>query len=160
MAADRVEQSDWTDPDPITWVAALDRAITANGPETVLVAHSLGVLTVAQWAARRSRARVSGAFLVAPPDPDFCAIDAIARFSGAIDSTLDFPAVLVGSENDHYATLDRVQSMARNWRCEFWNAGRVGHINVASGHGPWFEGRARLDDFLISLSRMPSVVAA
>ena len=65
----RVEQRDWWSPQCSEWVAALERAVTASGPDTVLVAHSLGCGLVAHWAAQ-TRQRIRAAMLVAPPDPE------------------------------------------------------------------------------------------
>lgn len=51
----RVEQRDWDRPVCAEWVAALDAAVRAAGPQAVLVAHSLGCLAVAHWAAQPLR---------------------------------------------------------------------------------------------------------
>ena len=48
----RVEQDDWNDPRPDVWVGRLDRAITGSSKPVVLLAHSLGCLTVVHWVAR------------------------------------------------------------------------------------------------------------
>ena len=47
----RLAQADWETPRCVDWVAALDEAV-ARGPQgVVLVAHSLGSILVAHWAA-------------------------------------------------------------------------------------------------------------
>ncbi|ROP58708.1 hypothetical protein EDF19_3741 [Curtobacterium sp. PhB115] len=97
-AAVRIEPASWAEPDPADWRDAITRAVAACPAPPVLVAHSLGVLAVADWLAagaahatraahaagaahatgaagtdgtnRTTRPAVAGAFLVAPPDPD------------------------------------------------------------------------------------------
>ena len=65
----RVEQQDWLTPQRRDWVQALEQAIAAERSPVILIAHSLGCVTVAHWAAQASPAllrRVRGALLVAP----------------------------------------------------------------------------------------------
>ena len=51
-----------------------------------------------------------------------------------------FPAVVVASTNDAFSTIDRARLLARVWGAGFVDAGACGHINVASGFGPWPQG--------------------
>ena len=67
----RVEQADWLTPRREDWVAALAEAIAADSTPVILIAHSLGCITVAHWAATASLnflRQVRGALLVAPSD--------------------------------------------------------------------------------------------
>jgi hypothetical protein len=64
----RVEQADWNNPVVADWVERLDEAVRAAPAPPVLVAHSLGCLTVVHWAAGTRTAQAAGALLVAPPD--------------------------------------------------------------------------------------------
>lgn len=67
----RVEQQDWLNPQRGDWVAALNQAIAADPRPLILIAHSLGCVTVAHWAAQAPvelLRRVRGALLVAPAD--------------------------------------------------------------------------------------------
>ena len=65
----RVEQHDWMHPLRGDWTARLEEVVVdADGP-VVLVAHSLGCILTAWWAAHSAHAqRVVGALLVAPGD--------------------------------------------------------------------------------------------
>lgn len=145
-----LHQQDWENPDLQDWVEQLEAAIAALGQrqELLLVAHSLGCITVAHWAAQSSQrhlARIAGALLVAPADVERERVPAaLARFAPIPDQTLPFPSILVGSENDTAASLPRAATLARVWGSDFINAGRVGHINVGSGHHRWNEGKALL----------------
>src|ERR1700755_1324778 len=60
MRCTRVEQRDWDRPVLSDWVETLERAVLAAPGEVVLVAHSLGCITVAHWAATGSVQRVRG----------------------------------------------------------------------------------------------------
>ena len=59
----RFEPKSWDQPLRSDWVEALENSVAALGPDTILVAHSLGCLTVAHWAAQ-TRLRVKAALLV------------------------------------------------------------------------------------------------
>jgi len=48
----RVEQTDWLTPRREDWVAELERSVASDTRPVVLVAHSLGCITVALWAAQ------------------------------------------------------------------------------------------------------------
>lgn len=145
-----LEQDNWAAPALDLWVARLHEAVRAAPGPLVLVAHSLGCITVAHWAQHYSEDKVLGALLVAPADverPD--APPALRPFAPIPLDALPFPTLLVGSENDRAASLQRVRFLASAWQADFVNAGRAGHINVASGHQHWEQGRALLSEWLI-----------
>ena len=146
----RVEQHDWMRPLRGDWSARLQETVVdASGP-VVLVAHSLGCILTAWWAAHSSHAhRVRGALLVAPGDveqPDLAA--QIHGWAPIARQALPFPAVLVGSRNDPYCSLERAQGLAAAWGAQFVDAGALGHINAESGLADWPEGRALLQPLL------------
>jgi predicted alpha/beta hydrolase family esterase len=142
-----VEQRDWERPDRAEWVATLAAAIArAPGPVT-LVAHSLGAVTVAHWAALATptRAKVTGALLVAPPDMERAGlIPDAAGFSRVPTTPLPFRGILVASDNDPYIMLDTARSLAERWGCQFVALTGAGHINADAGFGPWPAGEALL----------------
>lgn len=61
---------------------------------------------------------------------------------------LPFPSILAVSENDPCLPLDLAARLSRAWRSEIVNAGRRGHIDIASRHGPWIEGEHLLEDLI------------
>lgn len=154
----RVEMENWDDPSRATWVAGLDRAVRATPGHPVLVGHSLGCLAIAWWADGIGRDRVDrigGALLVAPPDVDRPNVDRrLQRFAPTPQQELPFPAILVGSRDDPYATIERSRAMAEDWGAVFVDAGQAGHINARSGLGNWLAGQ-RLLDRLIDLAWHP-----
>jgi predicted alpha/beta hydrolase family esterase len=138
--ARRVVERDWDHPDRAEWVAALDRAVAEAGPGTVLVAHSLGCLQVAHWAAGGDR-RIGAALLVAPPDPEAPGFpDVVTGFSPLPMMPLPFPSILVASTNDPYGTFSFATKCARAWGARLIDAGALGHINAESALGDWPEG--------------------
>ena len=140
----RVQQRDWNHPICSEWVDVLERSVAQAGEHVVLVAHSLGCLLVAHWAAQ-TKLKVKGAMLVAPPSPT--AVPSADIFATAASGFLpipmqpfNFPSITVGSTNDSYSDLDFTQSCAAAWGSRFIKAGAVGHINTRSGVGEWREG--------------------
>lgn len=136
-----VEQAEWWEPDADDWVSTLDQAARLTTRPVVLVAHSLAVSAVAH-AGPRLPNNVRGAFLVAPTDVELspAAPEATHVFRPIPRDPLPFPSMVVASSNDPYVSLERAVEFANCWGSDFHNAGEAGHINVASGHGPWPEG--------------------
>ncbi len=130
-------------------VEAIERALAAIDGPVVLVAHSAGVLMVAHWAARHTRP-IAGALLVTPPDldapwpPQYPRPEVLAArgWKPLPRAPLPFPSIVAASRNDHLASLASVRSLAADWGSTLVDLGEVGHMNPASGHGPWPEGPA------------------
>lgn len=138
----RLSVADWDRPDLETWIAGLDRLVAGFNEPPLLVAHSLGCLLVAHWA---GRAPVTGALLVAPPDPNGPAFPAEAVSFGPIPRRpLPFPAIIVASSNDPYGSIDHAAGLASAWGADLAPAGALGHINGASGLSEWQWGRQLL----------------
>ncbi len=140
----RVEQASWSEPRLSDWATTLEKAVRAAPAPVVLVAHSLACALVAHWARAGTTARVAVALLVAPADVDAIEDIELRSFAPMPLERLPFPSWVVASENDPFVALDRARSFARAWGARFLEAGRCGHINVASGHGPWPDGEALL----------------
>lgn len=148
---ERVQQRNWDRPDRDEWVRTLDDAIATQSQPVVLAAHSLGCSLVAQWA-KESGCAVAGAFLVAPSDVEAPGYPEEGRsFATMPLARLPFPSLVVASSNDEYVSLERARQFADAWGSELRVIGDAGHINGASGHGPWPEGEAMLLDFCASL---------
>lgn len=127
-------------------VADLDRAVAeANGPVT-LVAHSAGVLVTVHWATRHATAGgIRGALLATPPDladelPPAYPRLAELRAAGWLPvpgTPLPFPSLVAASTDDPLGDPGRVRAMAADWGASVVELGPVGHLNPASGFGPW-----------------------
>jgi len=145
----RVVQTEWDAPRCGDWVACLDAALLGVRHPVVLVAHSSACALVAHWAVSTPpahHARVRGALLVAPSDPlgpNYP--EGPEGFAPVPLVPLPFPSIVVASDDDPYVTLAQAEVFARAWGSELVALPNAGHINVASGFGPWPEGLALLD---------------
>ncbi|TDW74335.1 hypothetical protein EDF51_101344 [Curtobacterium sp. PhB25] len=170
----RIAPASWGEPDPGDWRDAISRAVASCAESPVLVAHSLGVLAVADWLAAAAPAAadaadaaaadavdaagaagpaVAGAFLVAPPDPSAPGFPAAAsgfavpRPIPAGTAAARVPTRLVVSDDDPYCTADRALAFAETMGAAVLRVGPLGHVNVASGVGAWPAGRELLGAF-------------
>lgn len=151
--ARRVVQADWENPEPEAWRAAVLEAVRAATRPVVLMAHSLGVIAVVGAAPALPTGRVRGAFLVAMPDVEEGEVPEVVRaFAPVSRDPLPFPALLVASRSDPYCTYERAEDFAYAWGAAIVDAGEAGHLNAASGHGPWPEGLMRLAGFMKGLT--------
>lgn len=132
------------DLDCATKVAAIEREAQAVEGPLLIVAHSGGIVMLAHWA-RQTRRPVLGALLAAPPDferpmpegyPTVEQLDA-SGWLPVPRERLPFPSIVAGSRNDPLADYERVADMARDWGSRLVDLGEVGHLNPASGFGPW-----------------------
>src|SRR5690606_6593557 len=144
----RVEQADWLTPRRDDWVAELERSVASDARPVVLVAHSLGCITVAHWAAQAPQEllrRVRGALLVAPADVQRSNCpEPLRNFAPIPRQPLPFASLLVGSDNDTAASAARAVELGRDWGSDTAILAGAGHINVKSGHHRWEQGFAYL----------------
>ncbi len=138
-----------------TRVEAIERAAQSIDGPVLMVAHSGGCIMVAHWAARSTRP-IAGALLAAPPDferpmPEGYPTLAELEASGWLPvprARLPFPSIVGASRNDPLADHARAAELAQAWGSELVDLGQVGHLNPASGFGPW----PRAHDFIARLS--------
>ena len=147
----RVQQHEWLRPLRGDWSIQLQEAVLDSDREVVLVAHSLGCILTAWWAAHSplAKTRVKAALLVVPGDPAQPLLrTALPGWLPVAQERLPFPSMVVGSESDPYCTLERAQQMAQAWGAAWVNAGPAGHINSDSGLGDWDAGHALLQQLM------------
>jgi hypothetical protein len=138
----RMEMSDWLSTSPVEWESALQRALAPLPAPVVVIAHSLGCITIARYAARGGRG-IAGAFLVAPADVELAPDLPMLRGFGPIPrERLPFPALVVASTDDPYAALPRSTEFAAAWGAELRVIGAARHINSDSDLGAWVAGQA------------------
>ena len=125
-------------------VEAIEREARAIEGPIVIVAHSGGCIAVAHWA-RRTRRAVHAALLATPPDFEttmpagYPSLEALGA-GGWLPmprERLPFRSIVATSRNDPLASCERVLALAAAWGSECVDLGAVGHLNPASGHGPW-----------------------
>lgn len=153
-----------TDLDCRARVQALERAVAAINEPVLLVAHSGGCIMVAHWAAQtRQAGRVHAALLATPPDferplpegyPTLEQLDAAGWFP-VPKQPLPFPSLVATSDDDPLGERSRIEALAACWGCQLLHLGAVGHLNPASGYGPWPQALRLVQ----ALSRTPPVLS-
>lgn len=124
------------------WVATLaDVASAAAGAPITFVCHSLGCWAVDHLFTERGLLGAQAALLAAPPSPYL--------LFGPVDSFLPPPCrrevwaplaartLLVGGDNDELSTAEELEDIAHKLGVGTRIIPGAGHINLASGHGPW-----------------------
>lgn len=150
-------------------VVAIEHALSLIDGPVVVVAHSGGCVMMVHWAAvTRQAHRVAACLLATPPDFDhpmpagYPSLDSL-RAGGWLPvprARLPFRSLVAASRNDPLASFERVQDLARDWGSEFEDLGLVGHLNPASGFGPWDRAEALiqcLSQDATTISRPPPV---
>ncbi|HEY1879266.1 MAG TPA: alpha/beta hydrolase [Caulobacteraceae bacterium] len=149
-------------------VAALEATLAQVEGPVILVAHSAGVMIVVHWAqlatGKAASREIAGALLATPPDiasalpagyPTLEALDD-GGWRPIPRARLPFPSLVAVSSNDPLAARERAVGMARDWGSEIVDLGEVGHLNPASGFGPWPKGR----ELIASLTQAADVASA
>ncbi len=121
-----------------------DAVQSINGP-VVLVAHSGGAVATAHWARRTRATSIQGALLATPPlfasplGPEFPALAEFQSHGWAPvpRAPLPFPSILAASRNDPLGDYEGVCELAQAWGARVFDLGHSGHLNPASGFGPW-----------------------
>lgn len=142
-----VEQRSWSAPSPEAWLATIAMAAMIH-PGAVLVGHSLGVVAIARLLSEWPQVQVRGALLVAPAEPSRSL--RTAGFGHVAERALGVPVIVAASRNDPWMEQDRARRLSEAWGADFVDMGDAGHINVASGFGPWPEGQALRDVLLLA----------
>jgi predicted alpha/beta hydrolase family esterase len=145
---------------------AIDRALDSIDGPVIIVAHSAGCMMVAHWALRRARPILG---LACGPrrcgNPDACRLppkDVLAAhgWTPIPRQRLPFPTLLAASSNDPLTQLERARGFARDWGSELVELGPQGHLNPASGHGPWPQAKQLIEDLQARIeARQPEPTA-
>lgn len=144
----RVIQDDWNQPCRQAWIDRLDQAITNTAGDIVLIGHSCGAVTVAQWAACNTSDKIKAIVVVAPADVDArTALTAIRQQRPLPDKALSAPSLLICSDNDEHLSLPRAHQLASVWGSEIKVIPGAGHIHTAAGYGEWLNGERLIQHF-------------
>lgn len=135
------ELPDPTEPQRDAWVAELRRLVEAAPTPVIFVCHSLGCWAVDHLLAERGADNVQAALLVAPPSPYllFEPVESFLPPPRQRDAWAPIAAqsLVIGSDDDDFTTLDEFAEIASDLGIAFEPLSGAGHINVASGYGPW-----------------------
>ena len=138
------ELSDPATPQKDVWVAELRTVVDAaarRGDPVTFLCHSLGCWAVDHLLTEHGTAGVRGALLVAPPSP-FLVFEPVDSFlppprRADVGAPLASRTLLVGSDNDDYASAEELEDVARRIGVPSRILPGAGHINIAAGYGPW-----------------------
>ena len=153
QGAVRVVQDDWVTPSRAAWVATLEKLVLDSPGPVIVAAHSLGCIATTHLS-EAAAARIQGALLVAPADPERRAV--LNDFAPVPFAPLPYRSILVASSNDPFCPVRLAGAYARAWGSEFVRMQNAGHINIESGHGDWPLGLALLQ----SLTDEPTALMA
>ena len=150
----RVQQQDWNKPVLHEWIEQFVKTVQAIQEPIQIVAHSFGCLTTVAALAQHPELnqKIKNLVLVAPANPTRFGDAGFARESQNDyqqyfhQLKLQVPTQMIISENDPWLNFQDALQLAKAWKIRPKNLGQVGHINVASGFGPFPE----IYDFLIS----------
>lgn len=151
--AKRVEQKDWDNPDFDDWLSRIQSAVEQASQPVVLIAHSLGVIAAIHAAKNFPHQKVAGGYFVAPPNIEKIStlMPAVKPFGNVPTDPLNFPSIVVASQNDPHCDFKSAEDMSFAWGSKFEDAGESGHINDKSGQGPWPEGLLSFAGFMARL---------
>ena len=116
---------------------------TDGARPVVLVGHGAGVHAIVRAAADADVSRVRGAFLVNP--------SSAWNLPAPPRNPLPFPSILIASRDDPHASFEEMHDLGLDWGAHVVDAGQIGRVDAASGHGPWPEGLMRFGAFLARL---------
>ena len=150
----RVQQQDWNKPVLHEWIEQFVKTVKSIQEPIQIVAHSFGCLTTVAALAQHPELnqKIKNLVLVAPANPARFGDAGFARESQNDyqqyfhQLKLQVPTQMIISENDPWLNFQDALQLAKAWKIRPKNLGQVGHINVASGFGPFPE----IYDFLIS----------
>ncbi len=140
-----VDLSNPSRPNPAVWETELASTILHH-PDCILVGHSLGAVLVARILTKWPQLKVRAALLVAPAETR--GSDRIGHFGPISERPLHVPTRVIASRNDPWMTYARSADLASAWDAEVVDLGFAGHINVASGFGPWAGGKWHRDELI------------
>ena len=141
----RVQQDDWITPSRKAWIASITQTILSQPGLVVIAAHSLGCIATTHLPVE-AVARIQGALLVAPADPERRGV--LADFAPVPYQALPYRSILVASNNDPFCPVRTAGAYARAWGSEFVRLQNAGHINVEAGFGQWPLGLALLHSLM------------
>jgi len=136
--------ADPASPQKDVWVGELQQVVaaaTARNEPVTFVCHSLGCWAVDHLLTEHGSAGVHAALLVAPPSP-FLVFEPVDSFlppprKAAVWAPLADRTLLVGSDDDDYASAEEFEDVARTLSVPCRIMPGAGHINIAAGYGPW-----------------------
>jgi len=135
------ELSDPLAPSREVWVRELSAIVDSSPTPVTFVAHSLGCWAVDHLLAARGAANIRAALLVAPPSP-YSLFEPIQSFlppprSPEAWEPIRDRTLVLGTDDDEYASEDEFEELAHRIGAPCDILPGKGHLNAASGFGPF-----------------------
>jgi predicted alpha/beta hydrolase family esterase len=156
----RVHQN-WDEPILAYWAENVRNSIDKCNGKVWIIAHSFGCLAAILAGIDRYK-NIAGAMLVAPADPERFTLGGVLEESELDGSEsirslipthpLPFPTLVIASDDDPWMQASKVQLWSDIWNSEFISLPSAGHINTASGFGPWDAGLTLFNNFQVAQS--------
>lgn len=130
-----------TAPQKDVWVRELQHIVDSSPTPVTFVAHSLGCWAVDHLLNARGTGNVHAALLVAPPSP-YLLFEAVDSFlpppqNASAWAPIAARSLLVGSDDDDFTSPEEFEQISRKLGVGLHLLSGAGHINTASGYGPW-----------------------
>ncbi|MEN0000874.1 MAG: alpha/beta hydrolase [Pseudomonadota bacterium] len=129
-------------------------AIKQASSPSVIIAHGAGVVAtrhaIEEQNVQEIVEKIKGVIFVAPPDltHDAWQQTGLAHLTDYPSTPMPVPSFVIASRTDPYASHEKSNELASDWGSLFLDAGESGHIDEASGHGPWPEGLMVFAEFM------------
>lgn len=135
------ELPDPESPHKEVWVGELRRWRDRSSTPVLFVCHSLGCWAVDHLLAGDGSDNVRGALLVAPPSP-YLLFEPVESFLPPPQrreawAPIAASSLMVGSDNDDFTSAEELAEIAARLGMPLHLIPAAGHINTASGYGPW-----------------------
>jgi hypothetical protein len=78
------------------------------------------------------------------------------QLRGSLERPLPFASILFASRNDPFMSFRDAERQAAVWRSTLYDPGEAGHVNIASGFGPWDDARTLADGLRRRVSIAPA----
>lgn len=158
-----VDQHEWQRPLRGDWLIRLEEAVL-DAVQVVLVAHNLGCIQLAAWAANSQQThRVRAALLVAPLDVEAPAVrERLPSWSPIERQRLPFKSWMIGpvSQGDNAPAIAKknvawdpewAQALATTWGAQWlepWDAPQVSAKQISEQRSDWPHGQALLHELM------------
>lgn len=135
------ELSDPLGPQKDDWVSELAAVVAAATRPVTFVAHSLGCWAVDHFLNEHGSGKVHAALMVAPPSPHLL-FEPVESFlppprNRQAWASIAADSLFVNSDDDDFASSDEIAAIAADLGVRYELLANAGHINTASGYGPW-----------------------
>ena len=138
--AHRVELPESSAPDPELWQEALDSQLQTLTPDTLIVAHSLGGLSVLSLLSEGTHPTIGGLLLVSsfkdrlPAIPELDGFIDNSVFNAAVVENAAERRLVFASDNDPYVEPALTEAMAQAINAEFVTEPGGGHFLASDGY--------------------------